>query len=139
MARGDVTAFLSNVPLFEGFSKADLKKIVKEANEDRFGPKTPIVTEGESGGRFFLILEGQADLVIGGRKRRGLGPGDHFGEMSILDKGPRSASVIAASEVRTLSIASWNFLSMLQEDFRLAKKVMIGMSRRIRELDRSLA
>jgi CRP/FNR family cyclic AMP-dependent transcriptional regulator len=136
--RANKVDLLSSVPLFEGLSKKELRTVVKEAEEEVFNPGRDIVAEGKSGGRFYLIVSGRAKVSQGGRGRATLGPGDFFGEMSILDKGPRSATVTADSRVEALSIASWNFLALMQENFSIARKVMQHLSERIREKERSL-
>ena len=137
MAKSD--ALLARVPLFEGLSKKELRSIAKELQEETFNEGQDIVTAGKAGGRFYLIVDGRAKVIKGDRTRTTtLGPGDYFGEMSIIDKGPRSATVRAESYVRALSIASWNFLSVLEENFSIARKIMETLSARIRESDKSL-
>jgi CRP/FNR family cyclic AMP-dependent transcriptional regulator len=131
-------ALLSKVPLFEGLSKKELRSVAKELQEETFNSGQDIVTAGKPGGRFYLIVDGQAKVIKGDRARSTLGPGDYFGEISIIDKGPRSATVRADSYVRALSIASWNFLSVLEENFSIARKIMETLCARVRESDRSL-
>lgn len=131
-------ALLAEVPLFEGLSKKELKTVLKESEEEDFNSGQIIVAEGKSGGRFYLILEGRAKVLAGTRTKAILRTGDFFGEMSIIDKQPRTATVQADTYVRTLSIASWNFLALMEENFSLAHKVMSHLTERIRENDRSL-
>jgi CRP/FNR family cyclic AMP-dependent transcriptional regulator len=111
MARSD--SLLAKVPLFEGLSKKELRSLANELQEETFNAGEDIVTAGKPGGRFYLIIDGRAKVIKGDRTRNSLGPGDYFGEISIIDKGPRSATVRADTYVRALSIASWNFLSVL--------------------------
>lgn len=129
---------LRRVPLFEGLSKPQLRYVLRETKEEPFSPGQTIVREGTSGGRFYLILEGRAKVIINNRSRRTLGPGDFFGELSLIDREPRSATVQAETHIRALSIASWNFLALLQEHWSMGHKVMVELSKRIRALDRSL-
>ena len=131
-------AMLSRVPLFEGLTKKELRSLAKELQEETFNAGQDIVTAGKPGGRFYLILDGRAKVIQGDRTKATLGPGDYFGEMSIIDKGPRSATVRADGYVRALSIASWNFLSVLEENFSIARKIMETLSARVREKDKSL-
>jgi CRP/FNR family cyclic AMP-dependent transcriptional regulator len=131
-------SMLARVPLFEGLSKKEIKRVASECNEETFNEGQNIVDEGKSGGRFYLIIDGQAKVISRNRTRTTLGPGDFFGEISIIDGGPRSATVRADGYVRALSIASWNFLSVMEENFPIARKVMEQLCDRIREHDKSL-
>ncbi|HVF12851.1 MAG TPA: cyclic nucleotide-binding domain-containing protein [Actinomycetota bacterium] len=130
------TNLLKRVPLFEGLSRSDLKAVLKETNAETFPAGRVIVKEGSAGGRFFLIIEGLAKVSINGRTRTTLGPGDFFGEMSLIDRSPRSATVTAETGVQALSLASWNLLALLEEHWALTHKVLKVLAARIRELDR---
>src|SRR5688500_16997562 len=105
---------LKDVPLFEGLSKSELKHIAAEAREELFSPGQEIVRQGQTGGPFFCITEGRADVVIDGKKMGDLGPGSSFGEMALFDDAGRSATIRAETHVKVLAISSWNFLSILQ-------------------------
>lgn len=127
--------FLQNVPLLAGLSKADMKRVVKETHLETFAKGARIVTEGEQGGRMFLIVEGLANVTVAGQQRKTLGPGDFFGEISLLDKGPRSATVTAETIVTALSLASWNFLALLKEHWTMTAAVLEGVAALVRDLD----
>jgi CRP/FNR family cyclic AMP-dependent transcriptional regulator len=131
-------AMLAKVPLFEGLSKKEIRRVAKEFKEEHFNAGQNIVVQGKSGGRFYLIVDGRAKVISGNRTRATLGPGDFFGEISIIDNHPRSATVLADEYVRAMSIASWNFLSVMEENFSIAKKVMQRLCERIREHEKSL-
>lgn len=128
---------LKGVSLFEGLSKRELNHVLKEAKEEIFSPGQDIMREGGKGGRFVIVMEGRVKVFVGGRARRVLGPGSHFGEISLIDGGTRSATVRAETNVKALTIASWNFLSMLDTEPALSRKVMKGLCARIRSLDKS--
>lgn len=128
---------LSQVSLFSGLSKADLKFVLKQLKEESFAPGHKIISEGQPGARFFVILEGTVKIGVGGRARKTIGPGAYFGELALLDGGSRTATVTAVTPVKTLSLTSWNFLATLQEDWPVTKKILTGLASRIRELDRS--
>jgi CRP/FNR family transcriptional regulator, cyclic AMP receptor protein len=134
----DALAMLSSVPLFEGLSKRELNAIVSVAKEIEFDEEHAIVEEGATGVGFHLILEGEVAVLVGGRKRATLGAGNYFGEMSLIDGGPRSATVKTATPVRTLAITSWAFLPLIDKSPSIAKKMLQEMSRRLRSLERSL-
>jgi CRP/FNR family cyclic AMP-dependent transcriptional regulator len=138
-AKKDTIAMLKTVPLFEGLSKRELEAIYPAGKEVVFPPDKSIVEEGATGGvGFHLILEGEAAVLVGGRKRATLRAGDYFGEMSLLDGGPRSATVRAVTPVHTLSLTSWSFLPLLEKIPSIARKLLVEMSRRLRSLERSL-
>ncbi len=134
MAKSDMD-MLKEVPLFSELSKAHLKFIMKESNPELYSPGRSMVKEGDPGGRFYVIFEGRADVFVRGRKKATLGPGNYFGEMSILDKHPRSATVKATTHVRARSLASWNFLAALEENPTMAKKLLTHLSSRVRALE----
>lgn len=135
--RPDPTAALAAVPLFEGLAKKDLKQILDASKEVSFAPGRTIVEEGTSGVAFHLILEGTARVSVKGRTKAKLGSGDYFGEISLIDRGPRSATVTADTEVHTLTLASWNFLSIIDHNPSIARKLLAGLCKRIRETEKA--
>nr|MBA3655163.1 cyclic nucleotide-binding domain-containing protein [Actinomycetota bacterium] len=88
MAKSDHVSALKRVPLFQGLSDRELKSIANDAREEPYSAGQNIVTEGSAGGAFFLITEGRAEIVKGGKVMRKLGPGSHFGEMALFDSSP---------------------------------------------------
>ena len=66
-----------------------------------------------------------------------MSPGSYFGEVALIDKGPRTATITAVGNVKALAIASWDFLAICEQDFKIAQKVMIGMASLIRTLDKT--
>ena len=135
--KSDQLAALKSVPLFSSMSDRDLKSVLGGCREEVYSDGQAIVREGTPGGPFFLIVEGQAKMTIGGKQVKKLAPGDYFGEIAMIDKGPRSATVVATGNVKALAIASWDFLALCQENWNLAHKVMMGMASAIRTLDKS--
>lgn len=131
-------AALRSVPLFAGLSDKELKAVARDVKEERFGPGEDLVVEGQQGGPFFLIIDGEASLIVNGRVRKKLGRGDYFGEMALIDRQPRSATVRTETDVRVLTATSWNFLAMLEENWAVTRKILAELSRRIRVLDKTL-
>jgi CRP-like cAMP-binding protein len=86
-----------------------------------------------------VITDGETKVVINGRTRRRLGPGAFFGEMALLDNGPRSAGVVAESEVSTLSLSAWDFKEVVSNHPTIALKVLEEMSKRLRDADSSFS
>jgi CRP-like cAMP-binding protein len=135
MAKKDAEQVLKAVPLFQGLSRQELREVAAEAREELFSPNQDIVSEGQSGGPFFCITEGRADVIVEGKKVGDLGPGAYFGEMSLFEGGSRSATVRATTHVKALAITSWNFLAILQESWEITKKVLAELSKRVRDLE----
>jgi uridine kinase len=88
---------------------------------------------------FHLILDGNAAVAQGSRSIRTLGPGDHFGEISVIDGKPRSATVTAEGPVRALSLTAWDFQSLLDDSPALTRKVLLGLCETIRAIEATLA
>ncbi|HVL89895.1 MAG TPA: cyclic nucleotide-binding domain-containing protein [Actinomycetota bacterium] len=137
--RADPTAALAAVPLFEDLAKKDLRQILDASKEVSFTAGRTIVEEGTTGVAFHLILEGTARVSVKGRTKAKLGPGDYFGEISLIDRGPRSATVSAETDVHTITLASWNFLSIIDHNPSIARKLLAGLCKRIRETERASA
>ena len=129
---------LAEVDLFQGLSKGELLKIFMLAREEKVRAGFSLATEGESGGRFYLILEGKAEVTINGERWAELGPGDHFGEVSLIDGEPRSATVTATTELRALSLASFTFAPLLVEHPTITRKILVEMCSRLRSAEERL-
>ena len=138
MAAKTPVDMLAAVEIFNVLNKKEIKKIHDAGKEVSFRAGRTIVTEGETGVGFHLILKGKAKVTVNGRVRAKLGPGDYFGEMAIIDRGPRSATVTCDTDVQTLAIASWDFMPVLSENFEMCRKIMVELSRRLRSAEKSL-
>jgi CRP/FNR family transcriptional regulator, cyclic AMP receptor protein len=139
MARPNpIVDLLSSVELFRGVSKKDLSKIADAMKEMDFAEGKVVTAEGDPDARFYLILEGGARVSIGGRKRQLLGPGQYFGEIALIDGGPRSATITAETPLRTLSLAPWNFKPLLKENPDMTYKILIEVCRLLRSVEKSM-
>jgi CRP-like cAMP-binding protein len=138
VARPKLEAVLATVPLFEGLSKRQLRQVASLAEPAHFMQGASIVREGDPGDTFYVILEGQAKVSIAGRRVSRLLPGDHFGEISLLDGGPRTATVTTETPVTLVMIGRKAFLKLLQVDPALALGVMGSLARMIRRVDHSI-
>jgi CRP/FNR family transcriptional regulator, cyclic AMP receptor protein len=96
-----------------------------------------IVRQGDLGRECFVIRDGKAKVAIRGKRSAVLGPGSFFGEMSLLDQGPRSATVTAETDMRLLVLGSREFSSLVEEVPTVAVRVMRGLAERLREAERS--
>ena len=132
------TVALAGVPLFTGFSKRHLQRLAAATDEVRFRRGETIVEEGNPGETLFVMLEGQAKVVRGGKVRTHVVPGDFFGEVSVLDGGPRTASVVAETPVAALRLFRRTVLELVESEPQLAISLLEGIAHRIREIDRSL-
>jgi CRP-like cAMP-binding protein len=128
---------LSRVELFEELSDPELRKVAAVAKVMEFPAGEAVTEEGTAGGRFYVIESGTAKVVAAGRTRATLGPGDCFGELSLIDGEPRSASVVALEPLRTWSIAEWNFRPLLKTQGSIAYKLLVALVRRVRSVQKT--
>jgi CRP-like cAMP-binding protein len=128
---------LAGVPLFQGFSKRHLQRLASQTDELTFEPRDDIVEEGMLGETLFVVLSGKGKVTRGGRKVGEVLPGDFFGELSTLDGGPRSATVTAETPMRVLRLFRHTLAELLKDEPRLTLKLLDGIVRRIREIQRS--
>lgn len=123
---------LGTVGLFDGISRDGLAAVAEKAIEVDFPEGRQIVRQGEVGTGFFLIATGSADVVRDGRTIARLGPGDFFGELSLLDREPRIATVVTGAPTTCLAISSWEFETVLETQPGLAIAILRGVARRLR-------
>jgi CRP/FNR family cyclic AMP-dependent transcriptional regulator len=126
---------LSKVPLFSGCSQAELRALARRTTDIPVSPGSVLVKEGELGYEFFVITDGRAKVSRGGRKVGELGAGDFFGELALLERVPRNATVTALSDMEAIVLTRNDFDAALAEAPGMARKLMVGMARRLRELD----
>ena len=122
---------LRAVPLFAGLKDKELKDILGRTREVIHGAGE-IVEEGGRGVGFHLILDGKVAVLKNGEVRRELGPGDYFGEISLIDGKPRSATIRPDGTVRTLSLPAWSFASLLDAHPSLARELLVGLCGHLR-------
>jgi CRP-like cAMP-binding protein len=126
---------LRRVPLFSTLDDDELARIASEFRERSFGPGDRITVEGAEGLTFFVIEEGEATVSAGGREVAHLGPGDHFGEIALVDKGPRSADVTAATDMRAHMLPIWSFRPIVEGSTELGWKLLESLAGRLREIE----
>lgn len=136
MSQQDVAAKLAKVPIFSECSKRELAVIARAAKEVAHAEGTVIAREGERGIGLFLILEGECKVTIGGKTKAKLGPGDFFGEVALLDGGPRTATVTAMTPVRLVGITGWVFRGLLMEHPSIALKTLEAVAGRLRSVSK---
>lgn len=134
-AKASGTELLASMPLFSSCSNKELSRIRKVTDEITVPDGKVLVDQGDIGREAFIIVDGTAVVRRNGRKVATLGPGDYFGEMALLDKGPRTASVTAEGELRLLVIGSREFSGVLDDVPPMARKLLRSLSQRVRDLD----
>jgi CRP/FNR family cyclic AMP-dependent transcriptional regulator len=126
---------LASIPLFSALPKKDLQKIAKASDEVTVDARRTIVEENATGHEAYVIVEGEAEVRRNGLEIATLGPGDHFGELALLDGGPRTATVVALTPMRLLVLGQREFSGTLDEVPGLAHKLMATMAAQIRQMD----
>jgi CRP/FNR family cyclic AMP-dependent transcriptional regulator len=124
---------LGALPLFADLRKRQLRGLAKLARVVDYAAGEPIVQKGAEGNSFYLVLEGRARVA---GKSKTLRPGDFFGEMALLDGGPRTATITAAGEVRVMELPRRAFLRALKQDPGISMVIMETLAGRIRRLER---
>ena len=136
MARKDgYVDHLAQLPLFSTCSKKDLRLVASKATPLDIPAGRTIIEEGSPGKEFFVIDEGTAIVKRNGRKVATLGRGQAFGELSLLDGGPRTATVIADTDLSVLILTRPEFAGLLDEVPGLSRKLLQALAGRLREAD----
>ena len=133
----EMVAFLANVPLFQGLSNRQLKKIASRFIPRTYQPDQAMVTQGKVGFGMFTIISGRAEAVLeldDGSKTvvNEFGPTDFFGEVTMLDGGPRTASVIACEKTECLVLGRLEFISLMHDDAEMATEIAVALAMRLR-------
>jgi CRP-like cAMP-binding protein len=124
---------LRKVPLFSSLEKSDLESLARQLHERRFPEGGEVTTEGSTGAGFFVISEGNAEVIVGGEHRATLGPGDYFGEIALIDDGVRSASIVAATDLLCYGMTPWEFRGFVEQHPQVAWTFLQALARRLRE------
>jgi len=128
---------LNRAPLFKSLNRRQLSSLAKRFVEREYEAGEAIVTQGKGGEGFFIITSGEAKAIREGpegtkTKVNAFGPNDFFGELALLDDGPRTASVVAVEPTTCLVLTRWDFLGSLKEDADSAVKILQEVARRFR-------
>jgi len=128
---------LRRVPLFSGFSERDLRQVIETSKIVEARAGAVLTTAGEPGDSFFVIIDGKAAVQTPVGVGDPLEPGDFFGEMSLLDGEPRSATITAKTAVRLLVVERAHFWRLLDEAPGLTRQILMVLSRRVRRLEQA--
>jgi len=121
---------LRNVPLFSGLDDGELAQIAETMRERHFPEGATVVREGASAFAFFVIEEGEAEATRDGEPRGRLGPGDFFGEIALIAYSPRTATIVAATDLVCHSMAAWDLTPILEANPAIAGKLETAMAER---------
>jgi CRP/FNR family cyclic AMP-dependent transcriptional regulator len=131
---GPSVDLLQHVPLFAELKPKELEKLSTSFKERTFAEGEDVAIEGETGGGglFYVIDSGEAIVSVHGEERGRLGPGDYFGDVAMIDRGERTATVHAASDLKCYSLAFWDFRPLVESDARIAWPLLQAMAKRLR-------
>ena len=131
----DPVAALARVSLFADMGRRQAEQIARLLKERRFAKGQTVIMEGSGGAAFFLIDSGQATVSRKGVDLATLGPGDYFGEIALIDGGPRSATVTAATDLVCYGLTFWEFRPLVEANGTIGWKLLQALAKRLREAD----
>jgi CRP/FNR family transcriptional regulator, cyclic AMP receptor protein len=137
-AHQQVTDHLAAVGLFANCGKKELRAIAKQAKIVTIHSGTQIITEGEDGNTMYVILDGTARVARNGRRLATIGTGDSFGELALLTKGPRTATVVATSDIEAAVISRRQLNGLLEDAPAFARKLLEALAGIVRDLDKKV-
>jgi len=123
---------LRTVSLFADLDDSELAQVAMLFKQRRFGAGETVVKEGADGAAFFLIESGEATVSVKGADRAGLGPGDHFGEIALIDEGVRSATITATTDLVCYGLTLWEFRPLVLENGAIGWKLLQSLSKKLR-------
>jgi CRP/FNR family cyclic AMP-dependent transcriptional regulator len=126
---------MRRVPLFRGMPTSALETVADRASETTFEDGESVTREGDPGDTFYIVIDGRLKVSQHGTLVRELGPGDFLGEISLVDGGPRTATVTADGPVQALVIRRADFLEMVEWDSAVRLGVLTALTERIRKTE----
>lgn len=138
MEEKKVITLLRKTPIFAKTSEASLEAMLKSAVQKTVKAGTKIVEKGQSGVGFYLILAGEAEVADDGKKLADLRPGSFFGELSVIDGAPRTADVVAKSDVTCLVVTQWAMRSLISSHPEIALSMLEELCKRLRATNKEL-
>jgi CRP/FNR family transcriptional regulator, cyclic AMP receptor protein len=124
---------LKAVPLFAKFSGGQLKALASMMDEASVPAEQTLIEQGSLGHAFYILLSGAADVIVDGKHRRRMGAGDFFGEISMIDRGPATATVRTTQPCTLMALSHRQFASLIHSDDTIGLRVMQAMASRLRE------
>jgi CRP-like cAMP-binding protein len=124
---------IRKVPLFADMDRRELESLASSFKERTFSAGNTVASEGSGGVGFFIIEDGTAKVSRRGEELATLGPGDHFGEIALIDEGERTATITAETDLRCYGLTSWEFRPLVETNSGIAWKLLQTMAKRLRE------
>ncbi len=131
----DRAVALKAVPLFADLDENEREQIARLLKQRRFAEGETLIRQGTQGAAFFLIEAGEATVTVGGEQRATLGPGDYFGEIALIDEGPRSATVSARTTLVCHGLTFWDFRPLVESNGAIGWKLLAAMVKKLREAE----
>ena len=128
---------LRRAALFAELDDDELAQIALLFKERHFAAGETVVKEGAEGAAFFLIESGEANVAVRGSERANLGPGDHFGEIALIDEGARSATIVARTEMVCYGLTFWEFKPLVVENGAIGWKLLHSLAQKLRTAELS--
>ena len=129
------TELLQRIPLFSDLERKELEQLARTMKPRTFSAGDTIASEGQRGIGFFVIESGRANVSVAGEQHGTLGSGDYFGEIALIDDGPRTATVTAASDLRCWGLTSWEFKPIVETNAEIAWKLLMALAKRLRSVE----
>jgi CRP/FNR family cyclic AMP-dependent transcriptional regulator len=133
--RGAPVSVLQRVPLFADLSRHEVGQIARLFKERRFAAGETVIQEGSGGAAFFIIDAGEARVLIHGREHSTLKAEDYFGEIAMIDQGPRMATIVACSELVCYGLTYWDFRPLVEANGVIGWKLLERMAKMLREAE----
>jgi pyruvate,water dikinase len=130
---GAPVAALKRVPLFSDLSERELGDVARLFKERRFAQGDTVVQEGSGGAAFFVIDSGEAAVFVGGEERATLTAGDYFGEIALIDEGPRMATITATTDLVCYGVTFWDFRPLVEQNGVIGWKLLQSMAKMYRD------
>ena len=124
---------LRRVPLFADLNQRELAQVARLFKPRTFPAGEAVMREGSGGGAFYVIESGEATVLVRGEPRATLGPGDHFGEIALLDEGSRTATVTAETELVCYGMTLWEFRPLVEQNGVVGWKLLQRLATMFRE------
>jgi CRP-like cAMP-binding protein len=138
LSRQEKLAWLAQVPLFRSCPPEIVARIADATGDLSFEAGQVIVQQGQVGNGLYIVVSGDVRIVAGSDELARLGPGEFFGELSVIDQQPRSASALADGPTVCLALASWDLIALLEQDAVLAMNLLRELAGRLRQADAQL-
>jgi CRP-like cAMP-binding protein len=122
---------LQRVSLFSDLDRKELQAVADTMRERTFSPGDTVTAEGSGGAGFFVVADGEADVMVDGQKRGTISPGDHFGEIALLTGSERTATIVAKTQLRCYGMTPWDFKPLVEGNPTIAWKLLQSLAQKL--------